>query len=406
VVVATHSKVLQNQILTTIPELEPSFGEVRATLVKGRENYISLEALDDALDGIPSDPDDALALAIIVGWVSQTPTGDWDDLRTWAIERNSPALTTYKSLLRVDESEGVATTKLERAGFHRRAVLRMEDADLAILNHAVLIRRKGWLEQPEENRVLIIDEAHNLEESATAALSESLTSSELAIVLDGVHTRQARSGFLRRYADATGHSLKGAALASAITAIRDCRTSFETLSESLVAYVADRAGARRATIEKYGTSYRVRPGLDTARPAYSGVRTSSTQLATALRSLAVALDDLEIPETLRRRYRRRRLENEKARLARRLREAAQQVALDAQARARLRRWWSRRHLEQRPLRRPDLGDPRNRRQLHAPGEPTGLRWPAARAPVSIREPRGAPSYGPSGSSPNTSRGAA
>lgn len=323
VVIATHSKVLQNQILTTIPELEPALGEVRATLIKGRENYVSLEALDDALDGIPSDPDDALALAVIVGWVSQTPTGDWDDLRTWAIERNSVAIAKYKSLLRVDESEGVATTNLERASFHRRAILRMEDADLAILNHAVLIRRKGWLEQPEENRVLVIDEAHNLEESATGALSESLASSELAIVLDGVHAKKSRSGFLRRYADASGHSLKGAELASSMKAIRDCRTSLETLSESLVGYVADRAGARRATIEKYGTSYRIRPGLDTARPAYSGVRTSSSQLATALRSLAAALDDLEIPGTLRHRYRRRRLENEKARLARRLREAAQ-----------------------------------------------------------------------------------
>jgi ATP-dependent DNA helicase RecQ len=325
VVIATHSKVLQNQILTTIPELEPAFGEVRATLVKGRDNYIGLEALDDALDGVPTDPDDALALAIIAGWVAITPTGDWDDLRTWAIERHSAALPRYKALLRVDETDGMATTDLQRACFRRRAVTRMESADIAILNHAVLIRRRDWLDQPEENRVLVIDEAHNLEESATSALTESASSMELGILLDGVQARDRRSGFLRRFTDATGSSLRATPVAAVTSALRDARASLDLLSESLVAYVSDRAGARRATIEKYGTSYRIRPGLDTARPAYSGVWAASSQLATALRAMAAALDDLEVPSGLRRRYRRARLESEKSRLARRLREAARLV---------------------------------------------------------------------------------
>lgn len=325
VIIATHSKVLQNQILTTLPDLEPAFGEIRATLVKGRENYVGLEALDDALDGTPASPDEALALAIIVGWVVNTPTGDWDDLRTWSIEQSSGALRKFKSLLRVDESDSIATSPLQRACFRRRSVKRMEEADVAILNHAVLIRRKDWLEQPEEQRVLIIDEAHNLEDSATAALSETLGSFELSTLFEGVYSRHTRSGFLRRYADATGRSLTSTEISAVSGALRDCRTSFETLSESLVTYVSDRAGARRATIEKYGTSYRIRPGIDTARPTYAGVRASSSQLATQLRALAVTLDELVIPATLRRRYRRHRLESEKSRLARRLREAAKLV---------------------------------------------------------------------------------
>lgn len=93
VMVATHSKVLQNQVLSAIPELEEALGPIRATLLKGRENYLSLDALEGALDQIAAD--EALPLAVISGWVARTPTGEWDDLRTWAIERRD---TTFAKL--------------------------------------------------------------------------------------------------------------------------------------------------------------------------------------------------------------------------------------------------------------------------------------------------------------------
>jgi Rad3-related DNA helicase len=146
VVVATHSKVLQNQILNSLPSLAGAFGGVKAALIKGRENYVSLDALDNMLDGPARDPDEVLALAIIVGWTALTPTGDWDDLNAWAVERSSPALSKLRSLLRVEEDEGVARTPLQRRCFHRRALGAFDTADIAVMNHAVLIRRREWLE--------------------------------------------------------------------------------------------------------------------------------------------------------------------------------------------------------------------------------------------------------------------
>ena len=113
VMVATHSKVLQNQVLSAIPELEEALGPIRATLLKGRENYLSLDALEGALDQIAAD--EALPLAVISGWVARTPTGEWDDLRTWAIERRDTTFAKLKWRLRVDRRPGPAAQPARRA---------------------------------------------------------------------------------------------------------------------------------------------------------------------------------------------------------------------------------------------------------------------------------------------------
>lgn len=322
VVVATHSKVLQNQILSSLPALEAAYGPVTVALIKGRENYLSLDALDNTLDGPARDPDEALALAIIVGWAALTPTGDWDDLNAWAVERNSPALARLRSLLRVEEDGGVARTPLERRCFHRRALAAFDTADLAVMNHAVLVHRRDWL---EDGHALVLDEAHNLEEAATGALTEEITASSLRTLLDGVYDRRSRWGFLGRFRDATGRSMRAPELAAVRDAHRQCAEAVELFGTVLVEYVAARAGARRAQIEQYGTAYRLRRGLDTRDSRYATVNASSARVASSLRALRDALDELTVPAELRGRYRQSRLEKEKARLARRASEAAELV---------------------------------------------------------------------------------
>ena len=91
VVVAPHSKVLQDQIMATLEELAEELQPFESVLVKGRNNYIDLEALAGELDalavnseGVTSDT--AFALSMVCEWVAQTPTGDWNDLRAGALE--------------------------------------------------------------------------------------------------------------------------------------------------------------------------------------------------------------------------------------------------------------------------------------------------------------------------------
>ena len=95
VVVAPHSKVLQDQVTATLENLAEAVEEVEPfewVVVKGRDNYVDLESLAGELDALAEHPaaftpaDGAFALAMVCGWVAQTPTGDWDDLRAGALE--------------------------------------------------------------------------------------------------------------------------------------------------------------------------------------------------------------------------------------------------------------------------------------------------------------------------------
>lgn len=312
VVVASHSKVLQNQVVSTLAELAPAFGPVRSVLLKGRENYISLSSLDGLLDQPPGDPDAALATAIICSWVCQTPTGEWDDLRVWAIESRLEAFRTLRWRLRVDSPPSIAEDELDDLCFYRRALEDLDDAEIAVLNHAVLVSRNDWLDGASH---LILDEAHNFEESATAALTGEVSEASLRRLVDFVHDEDERWGTLGRWLDATATSVRSDPAQRVLAARRAVLSAAKVFSDALIDYVRDRSAVRRQDVERFGASYRIQP-YDVSRPAYVLVKESARELRSHLRDLADALGSLEVPQRLRGRYRRRRLEAEIARIGR------------------------------------------------------------------------------------------
>ena len=176
VVVATHSKVLQSQLLSAIKDYSESVGPIDWVLLKGTENYVSLENLDSALEAGPADQLEALALAVIAGWACVTPTGDWDDLNAWQLEDRLPGFSALCWTLSVDTEPSTPRSRLEELCFHRRAAEHLEVADIGILNHAVLVSRTSIRDMVES---VVVDEAHNLEEAATSALSSSLDEHDL-----------------------------------------------------------------------------------------------------------------------------------------------------------------------------------------------------------------------------------
>ena len=181
VVVAPHSKVLQDQVMSTLEELQEDLGPFSYVLLKGKGNYISLDSLEGELEalafanGSPDEELNALApgddasglvaaddsardgkigvsaqsafshsevfvLAILCGWVAQTRTGDWDDLRTGAIEKRTPELRRTRRLLSVVEGPGGSPrSPLDRRDFYRRARELFPQADVAVLNHALVV---------------------------------------------------------------------------------------------------------------------------------------------------------------------------------------------------------------------------------------------------------------------------
>ena len=403
VVVAPHSKVLQDQIMSTLEELSSELEPFQSVLLKGRSNYVDLEALAGELDALAENPDgfspdQAFALAMVCGWVAHTPTGDWDDLRAGALEAGRTALNRLRRVLQTQDPPGPAVTRLDALDFHRRARDGLRHAHVAVLNHALVATNQDWI---QHSKHLILDEAHNLEDAATDALSQTVGRYDLEVLCDALWDPQGRRGTVRRLADAAGWSLRrrppdaGLAFEGEIDgdvdggaegsqaggfdggaegsqaggfngelvgvqaggfdgelvgvlgggsdseaggagpdgsyeplgAIRrsmeQVRSTSERFGEALVGYLRIRTGAGAG--DKYPVSHRIRRSSDVRHPDYRETLTTGKHLVQALRGLADALNEVNLPEKLAGRYRRHRLEAEVARLGRSARDAARIV---------------------------------------------------------------------------------
>lgn len=176
VLVSTHTINLQEQLwLKDVPLLAGVIGKpFRAALAKGRQNYLCLRRWFGALDSV-SQPEEAAFLARMLTWLSETGTGDRGELNL------SPGENDFWLNI-CGEAEGClgSRCRYQKSCFVNRARRSAEEADLIISNHSLL-----FADVRAENRVLpsygplIIDEAHHLEESATAHLGRQLTQGAL-----------------------------------------------------------------------------------------------------------------------------------------------------------------------------------------------------------------------------------
>lgn len=348
VAVAPHSKVLQDQIAQSLEELTAHLAPFNSVLLKGRGNYIDVVALEseffeldrpggsrDAQDHTdeaaadpaaasadndvkPTDADGGLALAILCGWVSQTPTGDWDDLNTWALSSGPRrAVSRLRFAASVSERPARAATDLDRRCFYRRSRDGLRHADVAVLNHALAVTDDEWLDHAKH---LVLDEAHNLEDSATDALASEIDEDELEQLCDALAPRGGSGGTIGRLARAARWSVRGAPLSDVRRCVAAVRDQAPRFGAELSAYVRVRTAA--STDDRYPSSYRIRHGIDTAHPEYYAVLREGRSLAEALEGIAGELNKVNLPRQLEGRYRRDRLEAEMRRLGRFARNAA------------------------------------------------------------------------------------
>ena len=324
-VITPHSRVLQDQILATLEELKEEIGPFSTVVLKGRQNYVSLKALDAELAGLegesrrnPALNPVALSLAMISGWVSETPTGDWADLRAAAVAARLRPLRFFRWKLRVNTRPGLILTPLDALDFHRRALQALKTAHVAVLNHALLATGP----ELEENRFnLVIDEAHGLEDSATAAATLEVSREQLEQLCDALWDDRVRRGLAVRLATATGAGLRDPRIDRIRTATATARAAIERFSTPLTDYLRDRTGVSREQAVRYGAAYRIRRGVDTRHPAYREVLRTGGALRSALRQVVGALDGITVPEKPAGRYRRDALEDEIYRLVREVRDA-------------------------------------------------------------------------------------
>ena len=176
VVVSTATKALQEQLLTKdVPIAAAALGrELNVAVVKGRNNYLCLKALDGlALLGsalLPR-PDDARAYERMLPWIESTQTGDRAELDF------EPSHTLWAEL--AVGSDRCAGRRCQHAArcYAEAARSRAQDADLVIANHALTFadlvvreRSEDALAVLPDYDALIIDEAHRVEEAAASWL--------------------------------------------------------------------------------------------------------------------------------------------------------------------------------------------------------------------------------------------
>ncbi len=175
-VISTNTINLQEQLINKdIPDLLNAAGiDLRATVVKGRSNYLCLRRFENFYRRGPQNADEARLLAKLLIWLQFTETGDRAELNL-----NNPADRDIWNSISAEDSGCTVENCLKRTGgrcpFYRIRQA-AQSSHLLIVNHALLLA-----DVATGNRVLpdydylIIDEAHHLEEAITNGLSFELT---------------------------------------------------------------------------------------------------------------------------------------------------------------------------------------------------------------------------------------
>jgi len=187
VVISTNTINLQDQLYhKDIPDLQRLLDvEFRAALVKGRGNYLCLSRLNAFRHRSQLSPTEMKVLAKILVWLPSTLTGDRAELflpeagerAVWAQVCSNP-----------DSCLGERCRyRQEGRCFFYEARRRAERSHLIIVNHALLLADIAVENRVlPEYRYLIIDEAHNLEDSVTRQLSFEVDRERLERILTSI----------------------------------------------------------------------------------------------------------------------------------------------------------------------------------------------------------------------------
>lgn len=174
IIISTYTKNLQDQIINKdIPLLHKALRNLdknvdfSSTLLKGRTNYISLKRLHKFMMKDLFEPHEVTFLLKIIFWLRETSTGDIDELNLQGKEFPLRFEICYE-----EGSDDENDPDFAHRSFLRRARQKAEQADIIIVNHALLLQSTvsgSSILPPHE--YMIIDEAQHLEKVATDSLT-------------------------------------------------------------------------------------------------------------------------------------------------------------------------------------------------------------------------------------------
>ena len=223
--ISTYTKALQRQLGHETTRLHPDRAIRKAKVVtrKGRENYLCLLNLEDALQGGFAGRAAILA-HLVARWAAYTDDGDMvgGDLPGWLttlFRRNGSAALTDR------RGECIyAGCPHYRKCFIERAARASAEADLVIANHAlVMVNAARGRELATRPTRYVFDEGHHLFDAADAMFGTALTGQETIelrrwIIGPEGGSRGRRRGLQARLSDVAGYDEQGARAISDIVA--------------------------------------------------------------------------------------------------------------------------------------------------------------------------------------------
>lgn len=295
VVISTNTLNLQDQLINKdIPDLKKALNlELRASVLKGRINYLCPRRLEALRHRKPRDPNELRLMAKILVWLEQGGSGELAE-----INLTGPAERETWSRLSAQDEMCSAEVCLNRMGgicpyFKARQAALV--SHILVVNHALLLS-----DVVTENRVLpeykylIVDEAHHLEDASTGALSYRVTRSDIERLFDELGGTA--SGIMGRVSAQLQRMLKPSEYASAVSAIEkasdlafrvenEMRKFFQALDGFML---QERNGGE---IGDYGQQVRIVPATQ-HQPIWDDIEISWDNVSNPMESLTRILDNL------------------------------------------------------------------------------------------------------------------
>ena len=182
VLLSTATKALQDQLFgRDLPRVAQALGvPVRSALLKGRSSYLCLQRLELAGQAIDSSsPGLRQALAKVERWARTTRTGDLAELP--GLDERSPLIPLITSTRENCLGADCPHFRACHVNLARREAMA---ADVVVINHHLFfadlaIRESGMAELLPSVRVVVFDEAHQLNEIGIQFLGQQLGTGQL-----------------------------------------------------------------------------------------------------------------------------------------------------------------------------------------------------------------------------------
>ncbi|MFG0318839.1 MAG: ATP-dependent DNA helicase, partial [Planctomycetota bacterium JB042] len=194
VVVATRTKNLQAQLFDRdLPRIARALDlPFRATLVKGRADYLCLRRLAQVRGAAERSADEAGQAVVVYlrRFARRARDGDLERVSGW-IRGRFPGASAWIDAVRCEHGASGRRCPFGRRCFYPRVAARARDSHLLIANHALALKWPRAFPTPD---AFVFDEAHDLVDTATDAFGVRVTDRTLRACTEGLAPRRRGDG--------------------------------------------------------------------------------------------------------------------------------------------------------------------------------------------------------------------